>query len=97
MNSRVYKIAGKEVTVTDKNILEIIEKTETFEISPREADEKLQKYLLSDKSVSLSEYFKRMNLWEAIVTEWEVPCRGRLDSVHEMYVEKHGLSGRLTI
>lgn len=87
MNQRTYKIAGKEVKVTDKNILEIIEKTENFEISPEEASQRLQDYLLSNKSASIGEYFNKMNLWEAITVEWYNPCRGRLTPINERYAK----------
>ena len=97
MDSRVYEIGGKKVVVTDKNILDIIQKTEKLEICSGEASEQLREYLLSDRSVSLSEYFRRVSLWEAITKEFCIPCRGRLTSINERYAEKHSLSGNLTI
>lgn len=96
MKSKTYKIGKREVKVTDRKILDIVEKTENLEISPEEASEQLTEYLLSDHSIPLSEYCEKLNLWETIVLEFKTPCRGRLTSSNERYAIKHGLSGRLT-
>jgi hypothetical protein len=77
-----------DIEVTDKNILEIIRKAKTFEVSPREAEKQSSEYMLSDKSVPIGEYFRRVSLWEKITTE--------AYPLNEIYVEKHNLSGRLT-
>jgi len=97
MKSRTYVIGGKEVVIIDRNILDIVEKTENLEIGPAEATEQLRKYLLSDHSGLVSEYFGRIGLWEAITIEFDNSCRGRIDSLHEMYAKKHDLSGKLII
>jgi hypothetical protein len=97
MDSKTYEVEGRKIVVTDKFILDIIRKTEKLEMSPEEASEQLKKYLLSDESVDVGEYFRRISLWEKITTEFYISCRGRLTPINERYVEKHGLSGKLTI
>ncbi len=76
---------------------DIVRKVENLEMNPQEATERLKKYLLSDKSIDVSKFFERVSLWEAIVREFDKPCRSRLTSVNERYVEKYDLSGKLTI
>ena len=97
MESRTYVIGEKEVVVTDKKILDIVERAENVDISPREASKMLSDYLLSDGSGSVSEYFERVRIWEAITKEFDTPRGSRSTSLHERYAEKHDLSGRLTI
>jgi hypothetical protein len=75
------------VEANDKNILEIMKRAKSLEISPREAEKKLGEYLLSDKSVPITEYFRRVGMWEKLSLE--------LAPFHEKYAEKHNLSGKL--
>ena len=97
MNSITYRIGKRKIVVTDKYILNIVKKVENLEMNPYEATKKLEKYLLFDKSIEVGEFFERVSLWEAIVTEFDKLCRGRLTSINERYAEKHGLSGKLII
>ncbi|HDM05682.1 MAG TPA: hypothetical protein ENG34_00195 [Candidatus Aenigmarchaeota archaeon] len=96
MDQRIYEISGKKVVITDQKILDIIKRSEQLEMGPKEASEQLKEYLLSDtSSLSVSECFERISLWEAITREFYTPSRGRLTPINERYVEKHGLSGKL--
>jgi len=95
MESRTYKIGRKRVEVKDKYILEVLEKAERLEISPREAENKIRMHLLSNRNLEIGETFQKLNLLEKMTEGFYAPGRGRATPLVEKYAEKHKLSGRV--
>lgn len=94
MEFRTYTIAGKQVKVTDKRILDIVNKAEGMESLDKfnDASQELKEYLLgetSKKHLSLNQYSANVGLWEAIMVQSIRP-------LGERYAEKFHLSGRFT-
>jgi hypothetical protein len=92
MNSRTYTIDGKEVKVTNRRILDIIDKAESLESLEKfsEAQKELDQYLLGEDCrnyLSMSQYMGNMSLWEAIAVGF--------DTLNEKYAEKFNPSGKI--
>jgi hypothetical protein len=96
MKTKTFQRYGRKIEVNDPYILDIIEKTENLKMSSGETNNLLKDYLFSDKNTSLEKGLEKLDLWETIMLSFVNPRPGRFSSISEKYVEKHGLSERVS-